>query len=425
MERTGLRREPLVAELLTIADAGIAAVGGEAAVAQALAGAELAPDLERAQRVFGVAVGKAAPPMHLAVVAAAGEKWAGGIAVSHRPDPSLVGADYFIGEHPTPGPGSAAAGRAVLDFLESARLTADDLVVVTVSGGTSALLALPVPGLTVDDVAGVGDALLRSGVGIEDINAVRRLLSATHNGGVAARAAPARVLGLLMDDTPGAPPEAIGSGPTFPPLDTRARAAELVAGHVTGELGDRVLAALDRAALPEVGDVRNEVVAGPSQALAACADAAAAAGLGFAALPDLVADAKEAARRLAAALAARTGSGAPVCLAASGEVGVKVRGAGRGGRCQQLAWDMVPYLAAIPGSAFVAVATDGRDYLPGVGGAWVTDGTVDALVGAGLSWEEIDAASDTHRGLSVLGQLLPGRATGANVSDLYLAAVRA
>ncbi len=423
MEHNAVRPPGIVETLLEMAAAGIAAVDGEAAVRRAFAAGAPADLLARAERVLGVAVGKAAPRMHAGVRAAAGEKWAGGVVVSHLAGAPVTGADHYVGDHPIPGTASAAAGSAALAFLAAARLTARDLVVVSVSGGTSALLAVPVPGLDVADLAATGDALLRSGVGIGDVNAVRRLLSATHNGGVAAAAAPGRVLGLLMSDTPGARPAAIGSGPTFPPLDTRDAASALVAEHVPAPARDRVQAALEAAALPGVGEVHNEVVAGPAQALAACGAAATDRGLEFVALPDLVADSEAAAAALAAELGAQAETGGRVIVAAGGEIRVRVRGTGRGGRCQQLAWDMVPHLAALPGSAFAAVATDGRDHLPGVGGAWVTHQTASGLLAHGLSWEEVAAASDAHRGLSALGQLLAERATGTNVADLYLAGI--
>ena len=120
-------------ELMEVADAAIAAVDGERATAAALAEPSLAAALAGAERVFAVSVGKVAPAMHRAVTGAAPEL-AGAIVVGHEPTAEVDGATYHAGGHPAPTASSAAAGRAVLDFLAAAQLTPWDLVVFSVSG---------------------------------------------------------------------------------------------------------------------------------------------------------------------------------------------------------------------------------------------------------------------------------------------------
>jgi glycerate-2-kinase len=114
----------------------------------------------------------------------------------------------------------------------------------------------------------------------------------------------------------------------------------------------------------------------------------------------------------------------PTCVIGVGEVSVRVRGTGRGGRCQALTWAMARELAELEGASFAAVATDGRDHVEGVAGAWCDSGTLERAKSLDLRHEVISKSCDTNRALGELDQLIAGVRTGWNLCDLYVACGR-
>src|SRR5690348_11816292 len=241
--------------------------------------------------------------------------------------------------HPVPdATGSAAAAR----ILESVRgLTSDDLVLVLASGGGSALMALPAPGLTLDDKRMVTRALLRSGATIGEINCVRKHLSAIKGGRLAAAAAPARVVTLAISDVPGDDPAVIGSGPTVADPSTFADARAILAKYrITppAPIARHLAAAQDET--PKPGDkrlagARYVMIATPQAALQAAADAARKRGVTSVILGDAlegeardVATAHAGIARAAAQGHFRTGKTAarpPLVLLSGGETTVTVK----------------------------------------------------------------------------------------------------
>ncbi|MGC1678606.1 MAG: glycerate-2-kinase family protein, partial [Candidatus Binataceae bacterium] len=195
----------------------------------AIADAAALPDaLAAAHRVIALAIGKAATAMASALEARLGDRIADGIAVVSALDdpPELVRFDVLRGEHPVPGRASEHSAHAALDLMRGLR--ADDLVIVALSGGASAMLSAPAPGLTLDDKIAVTQALLRSGAPIREFNLVRKHLSAVKGGRLAAAAAPARLFGLVLSDVPGNDLATIGSGLTAPDPTTFADAVSVM-----------------------------------------------------------------------------------------------------------------------------------------------------------------------------------------------------
>ena len=205
----------------------------DAALAAARPATCLAPYIARLQppkgRTIVIGAGKASAAMARAVE-------------DHWPHPleGLVVTRYGYGEackkieiveaaHPVPDEkGRAAAGR-ILEKVKG--LTPDDLVLCLISGGASALLALPAPGLTLADKQAVNRALLKSGANIVEMNTVRKHLSAIKGGRLAIAAQPARVLSWLISDVPNDDPGVIGSGPTVPDRTTFADALAVLAKY--------------------------------------------------------------------------------------------------------------------------------------------------------------------------------------------------
>jgi hydroxypyruvate reductase len=268
--------------------------------------------------------------------------------------------------HPVPDAAGLGATEEVLRLAAAA--TADDLVLVLLSGGASANWTAPAQGISLEEKRATTRALLRSGVPISAINTVRRHLSRIKGGRLAALAAPARVVTLAISDVPGDDPAAIGSGPTVPDPTTLADARDIVA--MSGiELPRAVAAALVDPAneTPKPGDplfanTSYRIICRPHDAIAAAA--ARAESLGYE--PIVLGDALEGEARLVAkdharlvVNAATVGRG--VAILSGGELTVTVKGNGRGGPNQEYALALAIALEGDPRFAALAADTDGID----------------------------------------------------------------
>ncbi|MDI9885572.1 DUF4147 domain-containing protein [Streptomyces sp. HNM0645] len=414
------------ADSLAIADAGLVAAHGGRLVRETLRGGPAADLLARAHRVHVVAVGKAAVEMGTAVRSAAGPAFRSGVAVPAAPAGPVAGFTVVRGDHPVPGPNSVRAGRTVEEYLSARRFDERDLVVLAVSGGGSALVSRPSSPMELEDLRLLTAALLRTGIDVTRINELRKAVSGIHAGALLPLAGRARLLGLVLSDNVQQGARAVASGLSYPGSVDFARAAEVLteaAPLLPAPVVARIRTALTQRAATASGtpSILNLEIGSPRTALDAALAAARARGHRTFGFGDTVqGEAREVARRIGAAarrIAERTPG--PVCLVGAGEVTVSVRGPGRGGRCQELAWAMLPELAGLPGASFTALATDGQDFLPGVMGARVTGESLGLAAGLGLDWRALLDRNDTHTALSAIGACLPGRPTGTNVCDIY------
>jgi len=342
--------------------------------------------------------------------------------------------------HPVPDAAGMAGAERIVSLLTG--LTERDLVIVLLSGGGSALLPLPVEGVSLADYRSLTDLLLRSGADITEINTVRKHCSRLQGGRLAELAAPARVVSLILSDVVGSPLDAIASGPTVPDPTTFADAWAVLARYDLLERAPApVIAHLRRGmsgALPDTpkpGDplfARVHTVIIGDNASAGRAAAARARDLGFHSLllsSFVQGEAREVGRALAGlaqGIAARQSDiAAPACLVLGGETTVTLKGQGRGGRNQELA--LAAGLAfgsyALPGgvaAAVVSFGTDGTDGPTDAAGGVGTDDTVSRAASLGLDLRAALAANDSYPCLAQLGDLLVSGPTGTNVNDLLL-----
>ncbi len=336
--------------------------------------------------------------------------------------------------HPVPDAAGAAAAERMLELC--AGLGSDDLVIALISGGGSALMTLPPPGVTREDIQALNRALLASGAPIGAMNCIRRHLSRINGGRLAAACHPARVLALLISDVPGDDPVDIASGPTVPDPTTLADARALVARHGI-ELPAAVAAALADTANESVkpGDARlaraeTRIIAAPMASLEAAA--AKARALGF--TPRILGDAIEGeARDVGAgmarqALAARPRPGEPpVVLISGGETTVTLprdgRDLGRGGRNVDFLLGLAAALDGAPGIHAIACDTDGVDGADEVAGAIVAP---DSIARAGrAALEAALARYDGHGFFAGLGDQVITGPTLTNVNDFRAILVEA
>jgi glycerate-2-kinase len=323
--------------------------------------------------------------------------------------------------HPVPDERGEAAARRILDIAHSAG--PDDLVVALISGGASALLALPRDGLSLDDKRQVNRALLRSGAAIEEMNLVRRCLSAVKGGALAAAASPARLVTYVISDIPGDDPAAVGSGPTIPqPVDPAGALAILGRRGITvPEAVEDALRRLSALVAPAAsGEVH--IVATAWKALEAAAEAARALGIAPLILGDAIQgearDAGEVIAGIARSVAAR---GVPIArpcvLLSGGETTVTVRGSGRGGRNTEFLLSLAIALRGERAVSALACDTDGIDGSEDDAGAWFDDRFIAEAGHAGIDLPARLAANDSHAPFRMLGRLVTTGPTRTNVND--------
>ena len=334
--------------------------------------------------------------------------------------------DVVEAAHPVPDAGGRAAAARIL--AEAEALGADDLALCLISGGGSALLTLPAPGIALADKQAVTGALLRSGAAIGEINCVRKHLSAIKGGRLGAACHPARVVSLLISDVPGDDPAVIGSGPTVPDPTTFADARAVLRKYGIDQPA-AVIRHLEqgREETPKQGDLRlagaeARIVATPAMALAAAADAARKAGYAPVVLGDaLEGEARVLARDHAAlALAAAPGT----VLLSGGEATVTVTGSGRGGPNAEYALALALALDGAPGIFAIACDSDGIDGTEDNAGALVTPDTGARARAAGEDAAARLAANDAYAFFAALGDLVMTGPTLTNVNDFRAILVR-
>lgn len=328
--------------------------------------------------------------------------------------------------HPVPDAAGRAAAERMLALV--AGLTADDLVVCLFSGGGSALLTLPVEGVSFEDKQAVTRALLRSGASIEEMNCVRKHLSRIKGGRLAAAAYPARVVSLLISDVPGDDPAVIASGPTVADPSTFADARAVLKKYRI-DAPASVVAHLEaaREETPKPGDPRLArsqaiLVATPQDALTAAAGVARAAGITPLVLSDSIqGEAREVARVMAAIAqqVVRHGepAAAPCVLLSGGETTVTVRGQGRGGRNAEFLLALALALGCEPGVYALAADTDGIDGSENNAGCIATPHTLARAQALGLDAKAMLLDNDAYTFFRALDALVVTGPTLTNVND--------
>jgi glycerate-2-kinase len=440
----GVRQAKVRALLHALFQAGLEAVDPARAVRRAVkrAGHLLQVglrryDLRRFDRVVAVGAGKASAGMAAALEAILGDRLESGLIVvkyGHAAPSRRI--EVQEAGHPVPDQaGQLAAGR-LLRLV--AGLSSNDLLFVLLSGGASSLLPVPLPGLTLSDKQRTTQLLLRSGARIQDINSVRKHLSAIKGGRLAA-ATKAAVVSLILSDVLGDPVDAIGSGPTAPDETTYRDAAAVLRRHgLWTRVPARVRRCLERGRMRRRGHpetpkpgaslfrrVQNHLIGNNKACVDAVTQAATRAGLKPLILStSLTGEAREAARVFGAIAREVTTRGRPVprpcCVIAGGELTVSVRGTGRGGRAQEFALAAALEIAGLARVWVAALGTDGTDGPTDAAGAVVDGQTAADAARQGLDpWAALED-NDSYALLKKLRAHIITGPTGTNVNDLYL-----
>jgi glycerate 2-kinase len=401
----------------------------DAAVAQAQPSMRMGPFLPKPPkgRTVVIGFGKAGGSMAAAVDALwPADRPLSGLVVTrngHVP-PGVAGRIEIVeASHPVPDEAGHRAAQRIVDSLQG--LTADDLVLCLVSGGGSALLSLPIDGVTLADKQAITRALLHSGATIDEMNCVRKHLSAVKGGRLGAMCAPARVVNLLISDVPGDAPEVIASGPTVPDPSTCAQALTVLR-HYRIDVPQAVRDGLSSGAFetPKPGDSRFaghavHLIATPRQSLDAAAAVARAAGLTVHILGDTIEGESRDVGRSHAELALRHAErGEPCVLLSGGETTVTVKNPnGRGGRAAEFVLGCALALNSNPNVHALAADTDGIDGSEDNAGALIGPDTLQRAQRLGLDAQTALNDNNAYLFFDRLGDLVVTGPTFTNVND--------
>jgi hydroxypyruvate reductase len=395
------------------------------------------PAAPKTGRLIAIAGGKAAATMAEAAEAHYADlvgtpRFTGLATVRKGYRKALRATELIEAAHPVPDQTSVEAAARTLAL--AAEAGADDLVLVMISGGASALWAAPLDGITLEEKQQLTRALLRAGAPIGAMNCVRKHLSRIKGGRLARAAFPATLVTLAISDVPGDAPDTIGSGPTVPDATTLAEARAALQRY-----GIQPSASIERALndpaneTPKPGDAafaaaQFMLAAAPKDALRAAADAATAFGYRPVLLGDaLEGEARDVARAHAAIALERKSHGERIAILSGGELTVTIRGEGRGGPNQEYALALALALDGAPGIFALAADTDGSD-----GGTGQPDDPAGALIGPdtlarareiGRDPADFLLKNDSTGFFEMVDDLIVSGPTFTNVNDLRIVLV--
>jgi glycerate 2-kinase len=349
-----------------------------------------------------------------------------------RPAGLALRIEVLEASHPVPDAAGLAAAQRIMALAQG--LTSDDLVLFLISGGGSALLTMPVEGLSFPEKQRINQELLNSGANIVEMNCVRKHLSQIKGGRLAAACAPAQVVTLTISDVPGDDVSVIASGPTVPDSSTCAEAAAIlqrygIAVPTVVEQGLRSQAL----ETPKPGDARFaghlvHLIATPQQSLEAAAQLAAQAGITPYILSDEIEGESREVGRVHAALARAVAQGKsamqkPCVILSGGETTVTVRkrleGAakGRGGRAGEFCMGLAASLQGIAGVWGLAADTDGIDGMEDNAGAFVSPDSLSRAAAQNMQVGTYQDRNDAYGFFEPLGDLVVTGPTHTNVND--------
>ncbi|RWM07279.1 MAG: glycerate kinase [Mesorhizobium sp.] len=335
--------------------------------------------------------------------------------------------------HPVPDAAGLEASRRLLEKVRG--LTSDDLVVALISGGGSALLPSPAPGLTLADEIAVNEALLASGAPIAAMNTIRKHVSTIKGGRLAAAAHPARVVSLVVSDIPGDNPALVASGPTVPDSGNREDALAAIAVYnmkfpasVTAHINSHAAEA------PRPNDPRfagNEVhlIASAGVSLEAAAAEAKRQGIEAVILSDSIEGEAREVGAVHAAIAREVAThnrpfAKPVLILSGGETTVTLRAKGKGGRNSEFLLAFALGINGVDGIHALAADTDGIDGSENNAGAFADGSTVSRMRAAGVDAKAMLAGNNAWTAFNAAGDLFVPGPTGTNVNDLRAILVR-
>jgi len=401
-------------------------------------------DLERYRRVVVLGAGKASARMAETLERLLGRRISLGLINTKyghgaRVKRGVKRIELHECGHPVPDAAGVEGSRRIAALAaEAAR---DDLVIVLISGGASALMPLPVEPITLEEKQETTRLLLACGAAIQEINAVRKHVSAIKGGQLARLAAPATVVALMLSDVIGDPLDVIGSGPTAPDASTFSTAwsviekyalQDRIPGVVRHRLESGLLGEIEETPKPNDAcfrRVQNVIVGSNRLAVDAAGIAARERGYRPVVLSTLIeGETRDVAGMHAAILKEAIASGRPerppVCFISGGETTVTLRGDGLGGRNQEFALACALALDGVSKAVALSGGTDGSDGPTDAAGALADGRTLQRARKLELDASAFLARNDSYHFFDALGDLIRTGPTGTNVMDVRLLLTR-
>jgi len=388
----------------------IASAMPDEAVRKALSAAELP------EKVYLVAIGKAAAQMAKAAYAQLGSRIQQGVAITKydHSDGDIGPIKVYEAGHPVPDENSVKATDEVLKMVEG--LSEKDTVIFLVSGGGSALFESPL--VELEELQDINKQLLSSGADIVEMNTIRKRFSAVKGGRFALACAPARIVSVVLSDIIGDPLDMIASGPAYPDEST-CEDAIAIAEKYQLDLSVDALELLHQETPDRLDNVETYVTGSVRRLCAAAAEAAEELGYKPIVLTaSLCCEAKDAGSFLASIAQYHKDTTESLAFIAGGETVVRITGEGLGGRNQELALSAAEGIAGMENTAVFSVGSDGTDGPTDAAGGYVDGDTAPALARLGVSIPAVMKANDSYYALRNVDGLVITGPTGTNVNDV-------
>ena len=318
--------------------------------------------------------------------------------------------------HPVPDENSFAATRRALELVSG--LTAQDTVLLLLSGGGSALLEDPL--VSGEELQDITRQLLACGADITQINTVRKRLSRVKGGRFAVACAPAQVYTIVLSDIVGDPLDMIASGPAYPDTSTCQQALQIAKDYDL-QLSEQAMALLAQETPKSLSNVVTCITGSVRQLVAAAAESCRRLGYEPVILTDsLQCQAREAGAMLADMITSHPTPRRPLAFIAGGETVVKLTGTGKGGRNQELALSAASAIAGRNACVF-SVGSDGTDGPTDAAGGYVDGDTAATLSAQGIDIDAMLLNNDAYHALQRCDGLIFTGPTGTNVNDVAVA----
>ncbi|WP_406658037.1 glycerate kinase [Methanolobus sp. ZRKC2] len=395
-------------------------------------------DLSSYENIYLIAFGKASVAMSRALEEILGDKLSDGCAVTKY---AFVGplktVKVMEAGHPIPDENGVIAAKHISTFLR--KTGPKDLVFFLISGGGSALMTLPRKNISLSDIVHLTDKLMQVGATIEEINAIRKHLSAVKGGGLAKMAYPSESISLILSDVVGDPLDVIASGPTVPDSSTFDDFQEIVTRYNLN-LSSAVQGLLEDGLEGVVEDTPNHedpifqrcyhyLVGNNSLSLQEAGKRANELGYNTLLLTSsLTGEAREIAKVFASIAREERKNSEPLplpaCILAGGETTVLIRGKGQGGRCQEMALSFAIEAQGLEDILFLPAGTDGNDGPTDAAGAFADGYTIEKGRDLHIDVREMLQQNNSYEYFRELGDLLITGPTGTNVMDVYILLVK-
>ncbi|MBW1858806.1 MAG: glycerate kinase [Deltaproteobacteria bacterium] len=397
-------------------------------------------DLTQFRNIYIIGAGKAGGPMARAMEEILGERITEGlVCVKYGHLAELSRVQLIEAAHPVPDDKGLAAAEAILGLVSKAG--EEDLVLCLISGGGSALLPLPVEGLSLEDKQETTKTLLACGAAIHEINALRKHMSRVKGGGLARAVYPATLVSLILSDVIGDDLDVIASGPTVPDLSSFQDCMNIVKKYgIRDMIPEKVRAFFQKGVegeapeTPKTGDPvfaeTESVIIGSNLACVLAAEEK-AQGLGYntVVLSTMIEGETKEVAGVHVAIAKevqKTGHpiSCPACVLSGGETTVTITGRGLGGRNQEFVLAGAMTLNGVEGIVILSAGTDGNDGPTDAAGAIADGQTIARSQALGLNPSDFLSGNDSYHFFQKLGDLIKTGPTNTNVMDLRILLVK-